>query len=83
MPLSDRDLAILELERSWFRYAGAKETVVWERFGMSMPRYLQVLHALIDAPEAWAFDAQLVKRLRARRDRNRARSARRGGFEVA
>lgn len=83
MALSDRDQAILELERSWFRYAGARETVVRERFGMSMSRYLQVLHGLINEPEAWEHDAQLVKRLRARRDRIRGqRTARRHGFQL-
>lgn len=83
MPLTDRDAEILDLERSWFRYAGARETVVRERFGMSMPRYLQVLHALIDRPEALEYDAQLVRRLQRRRAGHRARSARRDGFEVA
>ncbi|GAB2970408.1 DUF3263 domain-containing protein [Nocardioides montaniterrae] len=80
MALTDRDCAMLELERSWFRYPGARETAVRERFDMSLPRYLQVLGALIDTPEALAYDAQLVRRLRRRRDGHRARSARRGGF---
>jgi hypothetical protein len=83
MDLTDSELAMLDLERSWFRYAGARESVVLERFGMSMPRYLQVLHALIDRPEALAYDAQLVRRLQRRRAGHRARSARRDGFEVA
>jgi hypothetical protein len=83
MALSDRELAMLDLERSWFRYAGAKETAVLERFGMSMPRYLQVLHALIDTAAALEHDAQLVRRLQRRRASHRARSARRDGFEVA
>jgi hypothetical protein len=83
MALSERDVEMLDLERSWFRYAGARETVVRERFGMSMPRYLQVLHALIDSPAALEHDAQLVRRLQRRRAVHRARSARRGGFEVA
>ena len=83
MELTDRDRAILDLERSWFRYAGAKETAVREQFDMSMPRYLQVLHALIDTPEALAYDAQLVRRLQRRRDANRRRSGRRDGFAVA
>ena len=83
MDLTDRDRAILDLERSWFRYAGAKETVVRERFDMSMARYLQVLHALIEAPEALEYDAQLVHRLQRRRAANRRRSARRDGFSVA
>ena len=83
MALTDRDLAMLELERSWFRYAGAKETVVRERFDVSATRYYQELNALIDRPEALAADPMTVKRLRRlRADRQRQRSARRLGFAV-
>lgn len=83
MALTDRELAMLELECSWFRYAGAKETVVRERFGVSLARYLQELHALMDRPEALAADPMTVKRLRRlRADRQRQRSARRLGFAV-
>lgn len=83
MDLTDRDRAMLELERSWFRYAGAKETLVRERFGVSATRYYQELGALIDRPEALAYDGQLVRRLQRRRAAHRTRSARRDGFEVA
>ena len=81
--LSDRDREILEFERHWWKYAGAKETAVREKFDMSSTRYYQVLNALIDRPEALAFDPLLVRRLRRlRAARQRARSARRLGFEV-
>ena len=46
--LSDRDREILEFERHWWKYAGAKETAVREKFDMSSTRYYQVLNALID-----------------------------------
>ena len=49
--LSDRDREILEFERQWWKYAGAKETAVREKFDMSSTRYYQVLNALIDRPE--------------------------------
>ncbi|WP_246159670.1 DUF3263 domain-containing protein [Nocardioides antri] len=81
--LSDRDREILEFERQWWKYAGAKETAVREKFGMSSTRYYQVLNALIDRPEALASDPLLVRRLRRlRSQRQRQRSARRLGFEV-
>jgi hypothetical protein len=81
--LSDRDSRILEFERQWWKYAGAKETAVREHFDMSSTRYYQVLNALIDRPEALAHDPLLVRRLRRlRATRQRARSARRLGFEV-
>ncbi len=81
--LSDRDREILEFERQWWKYAGAKETAVREKFDMSSTRYYQVLNVLIDRPEALAADPLLVRRLRRlRSQRQRQRSARRLGFEV-
>jgi hypothetical protein len=81
--LADRDRRILEFERQWWRYAGAKEQAVREQFDMSATRYYQVLNALIDRPEALAYDPLLVRRLRRlRATRQRTRSARRLGFEV-
>jgi hypothetical protein len=81
--LGERDQAILEFERQWWKYAGAKETAIRESFDMSATRYYQVLNALIDRPEALAADPLLVRRLRRMRaERQRARSARRLGFEV-
>ncbi len=81
--LSERDAAILEFERHWWKYAGAKEQAVREQFDMSSTRYYQVLNALIDRPEALAADPLLVRRLRRlRAARQRQRSARRLGFEV-
>ena len=81
--LSERDREILNFERQWWKYAGAKEQAVREKFEMSSTRYYQVLNALIDRPEALVFDPLLVRRLRRlRAARQRARSARRLGFEV-
>lgn len=81
--LSDRDRQILEFERQWWKYAGAKETAVRDKFDMSSTRYYQVLNALIDRPEAIEADPLLVRRLRRlRAERQRQRSARRLGFEV-
>lgn len=81
--LSERDREILTFERQWWRYAGAKEQAIRELFAMSATRYYQILNALIDCPEALAFDPMLVKRLRRLRTaRQRARSARRLGNEA-
>ena len=72
-----------EVERQWWKYAGAKEQAVREQFDMSATRYYQVLNALIDRPEALEVDPLLVRRLRRlRAARQRQRSARRLGFEV-
>ena len=81
--LSERDREILDFERQWWKYAGAKETAVREKFDMSSTRYYQVLNALIDRPEALETDPLLVRRLRRlRAARQRQRSARRLGFEL-
>ena len=81
--LSDRDRRILEFERQWWKYAGAKEQAIRDLFEMSGTRYYQILNGLIDSPQALAFDPMLVKRLRRMRAaRQRARSARRLGIEL-
>lgn len=81
--LSERDRQILEFERQWWKYAGAKEQAIRDLFDMSATRYYQIINSLIDDPEALAFDPMLVKRLRRMRAaRQRARSARRLGVEV-
>ncbi len=81
--LSQRDREILEFERHWWKYAGAKEQAVREKFDMSSTRYYQVLNALIDRPDALEADPLLVRRLRRlRASRQRQRSARRLGFDV-
>ncbi|WP_308465891.1 DUF3263 domain-containing protein [Rathayibacter soli] len=66
--LSDRDTAILEFERRWWRHAGAKEQAIRDEFGLSSARYYQVLGALIDAPAALVHDPMLIKRLQRTRD---------------
>ena len=82
--LSGRDAAMLDFERQWWKYAGAKEQAVREKFDMSSTRYYQVLNALIDRPEALAHDPLLVRRLRRlRATRQRQRSARRLGFDLS
>ena len=81
--LTERDRQILEFERQWWRYAGAKEQAIRELFDMSATRYYQILNTLIDSPDALAFDPMLVKRMRRMRaTRQRARSASRLGADA-
>jgi hypothetical protein len=81
--LSDRDKEILEFERQWWKYSGAKEQAIRELFGMSATRYYQVLNALVDHPAALSFDPMLIKRLqRMRSTRARNRSARKLGIQL-
>ena len=82
--LSVRDAEMLDFERQWWKYAGAKEQAVREKFDMSSTRYYQVLNALIDRPDALEHDPLLVRRLRRlRATRQRQRSARRLGFDIS
>ncbi len=81
--LTAREREILAFERQWWKFAGAKEQAVRDKFQMSATRYYQVLNALIDKPEALAQDPLLVKRLRRlRAARQRFRSAKRLGIDL-
>ncbi len=76
-PLTERDAKILDFERQWWKFAGAKEDSVRDLFQMSATEYYQVLNALIDSHSALAHDPMLVKRLRRMRtSRQRGRASR-------
>lgn len=69
--MNDTDHAILAFESEWWRYAGNKERVIRERFGLSANRYYQRLNRLLDQPEAMAEQPTLVNRLLRLRDARR------------
>jgi hypothetical protein len=71
MPLSQRDRAILDLERSWWTAPGSKEEAIRRRLGLSPARYYRLLAALIDDSSAVAYDPLVVRRLRRTRERRR------------
>ena len=74
--LTDLEGRILDFERNWWRFAGAKETAIKELFNLSAPRYYQLLNDLIDRDDALEASPMLVKRLRRLREaRMQARSA--------
>ena len=78
--LDERAREILDFEREWWRYAGAKEQAIRERFDVSPTRYYQLLNRVIDDEEAVVYDPMLVKRLRRlRAARQRQRAAKRLG----
>ena len=80
--LDERERTILDFERQWWQLPGTKERAIRERFGLSAARYHHLLNALIDRPEALAYDPMLVRRLRRLREaRRRKRAARRLGIE--
>ncbi len=71
MALTERDRAIIELERTWWSEDGPKEAIIRERFELSTTRYYQLLGELIDSDEAYEFDPLVIRRLRRLRDRRR------------
>ena len=76
-PLTDLERRILEFERNWWRFAGAKESTIKELFDLTAPRYYQLLNDLIDRADALEAAPMLVKRLRRLREaRMSARTAR-------
>ena len=82
--LDDREKAVLDFERSWWKHAGVKEQAIKERFDMSATRYYQLLNELLEKPAALAYDPILVKRLkRLRVYRQRQRVARLLGAEYS
>jgi hypothetical protein len=62
--LSERDRAVLDIERAFWRHAGAKEAAVRERLGLSPARYYQVVNRLADDPAAVAAEPAVTARLR-------------------
>jgi hypothetical protein len=78
--LDERSRAILDLERGWWKVAGAKEDAIRERLGISASRYYELLGALLDDEAALAHDPMLVRRLRRlRAARQRSRAEQRTG----
>ncbi|MEV7426346.1 DUF3263 domain-containing protein [Streptomyces sp. NPDC091212] len=71
--LSDRDRAVLAVERRGWPGPGAKERAIRERLGLSPTRYYQLLGALLDDPRAAEHDPVTVNRLRRVRDARRER----------
>lgn len=71
MGISDRDRAILDLERTWLMRSGPKEDSIRDELGISSTRYYQLLGALVDDPEAYEYDPLTVRRVRRARGRRR------------
>jgi len=81
--LDQRSREVLDFEREAWKLTVTKERAIRERFGFSPSRYHQLLHRIIDRPEALAFDPMLVRRLRRVREvRRRARTASGLGLRV-
>jgi len=66
--LGARERAVLEFERRRWKHAGAKEEAIRAELGLSPTNYFQILNALLDDPDALAYNPTLVGALRRRRE---------------
>ena len=66
--LSEREVAMLEFERQWWRNPALKNEHIRQQYDVSPIRYFQQLNSLISRPEALDFDPGLVRTLLRRRD---------------
>ncbi|AIJ34242.1 DUF3263 domain-containing protein [Corynebacterium imitans] len=67
--LSDSDRTLLDFEARAPRSLGAKEESIRQELGLTPTRYYQRLNLLLESPDALAYAPQLVRRLRALRER--------------
>ncbi|MFL6022448.1 MAG: DUF3263 domain-containing protein [Marmoricola sp.] len=80
--LTGHQQEILDFERQWWRYAGAKAVEIERQLGMTPVEFYRELNVVIDLPAAMELDPTLVRRLqRARTLRRRRRAA--GTFRLA
>lgn len=79
---TDLHRQIIDFERTIWKYAGAKEAAIRERFDISPTRYYQLLAWAIEQPEAVQHHAPTVHRLRRLRDK-RIEARRRGPYGLA
>ena len=71
MTLSPHDEAILDFEARWWQMSGRKDDHIRAQFEMSPSSYYRALHALVQSPDADAYDPLTVRRVRRRRDQAR------------
>jgi hypothetical protein len=71
MALTARDIAVLDFERMWRHHPGSKQDNIRDRLQLSPSHYYELLNALLDSPEADAYDPLTVRRARRVRDSRR------------
>ena len=71
MPLTDAQRSLIDFERQWWQLPASKTAEIRSRFGFSASSYYRALHALVDRPDAEAYDPLTVRRVRRRRERSR------------
>lgn len=69
--LTDLERELLDFAGLTWRSAGLREQAIRDRFGVSATRYHQMVHGLIQRPEALAYAPSTVKRLQRLEERRR------------
>ncbi|MFN8023976.1 MAG: DUF3263 domain-containing protein [Acidimicrobiales bacterium] len=69
--LSERQIAIIEFEATWWMQDEVRDTAIRARFACSIEDYYQELNQLLDHPGALEVDPLVVRRLRRQRERRR------------
>lgn len=72
MELSERDIGIIEFERTSWQLPGSKEAAIRQRFGLSTSRYYQLRDNLLESREALQYDPLVIRRLLRLRNKRRA-----------
>lgn len=70
--LTERDQQILQLEKQWWRFEGAKQEAIRNQLHLSPTRYYQLLNGLLDDPAALSAEPVVVRRLQRQRQARRA-----------
>jgi len=63
-PLTERELAVLEIERRRWKYPAYKEKAIREQLDLNATRYYQILNSLLDHSEALERYPMMINRLR-------------------
>jgi hypothetical protein len=70
--LNDREKELLQIAGAHYKYPGAREAHVRERFGIGPTAFYVEVNQIINRPDALEHDPLTVKRLLRLRDRRRA-----------
>ncbi|MEG3586874.1 MAG: DUF3263 domain-containing protein [Actinomycetota bacterium] len=73
MNLTERQISIIEFERTSWQTEISKQKAIRKLFTISPSRYYQIRDELIDLPEAMKFDPMVIRRLQKQRKARRAK----------
>ncbi|KIE52328.1 MAG: DUF3263 domain-containing protein [Acidimicrobiaceae bacterium] len=80
MKLTERQIAIIEFERTAWEVEISKEKAIRQTFAISPSRYYKIRDELLDLPESMHYDPLVIKRLQKQR---RYRRAKKFGISMA